>query len=381
MKIHEYQAKEIFVKAGIPVSNEGVATTPEEADRIAEKIGLPVVIKAQVHVGGRGKAGGVKIAKTRDEVREIASQILGMDIKGLKVKKVLVGEVVDIEKEIYLGVVTDRDSNRPVIMVSSEGGIDIEEVAKKTPEKIHRLQVDPAYGLLTHQAMKLAFSLFDDIKIVSATASILRKLYIAYVDSDASLAEINPFVLTKNGELYALDAKIVLDDNGLFRHPDLERLRELTPEEEIEQEAKEKGLSYISLNGNIGCIVNGAGLAMTTMDVINHFGGVPANFLDVGGSSDPQKVKDALHFILLDKQVKSIWLNIFGGITRCDDIATGLVEAVSELKIDLPIVVRLIGTNEEEGKRILDESRLDIYSVDTMEEGAKVAIKVAGGGE
>lgn len=378
MKIHEYQAKELFRKVGISIPEGKVTSSAEEALNIAHDIGLPVVIKAQVHVGGRGKAGGVKIAKTEDEVGKFASDILGMDIKGLTVNKILVAQAVEIEKEIYLGVITDRNSNRPVIMVSTEGGVDIEEVAKETPEKIHRYKVDPIYGLMIHQAMNLAFNLSNEIEEVRIIARTLMKLYKSYVESDASLAEINPYVLSSDGDFYAIDAKIVLDDNAIFRHPDYEEMRELSPAEKIEHEAKEKGLSYISMDGNIGCIVNGAGLAMTTMDVIKHFGGEPANFLDVGGSSDPEKVKNAFHFILMDKSVKSIWVNIFGGITRCDDIATGLVEAIKNKNINLPIVVRLTGTNENEGKRIISESKLDIHSVKDMEEGAKTAIKLSG---
>lgn len=380
MKIHEYQAKQIFKKARILVPEGNVATNIEKAISTSEEIGLPVVIKAQVHVGGRGKAGGVKIAKTPEEVKKFAGEILGMDIKGLTVKKILVGKAIDIQRELYLGVITDRSINRPVIMVSTEGGVDIEEVAKKTPEKIHRFTVDPAYGLLVHHAMNLAFKLSSDVKEVREIASTLQKLYKTYLDSDASLAEINPYVLSADSNFYAIDAKIVLDDNALFRHPDYEEMRDLTLEEKIEHEAKEKGLSYISMKGNIGCVVNGAGLAMTTMDVIKYFGGEPANFLDVGGSSDPQKVKNALHFLLMDEGVRAIWFNIFGGITRCDDIASGLLEAVGEMEIELPLVVRLTGTNEEEGKRILSESGLDIHFVRNMEEGAKAAIRFSEGG-
>jgi len=380
LKIHEYQAKQIFKKAGILVPEGDVATNIEKAIRTSEEIGLPVVIKAQVHVGGRGKAGGVKIAKTPEEVKKFAGEILGMDIKGLTVKKILVGKAIDIQRELYIGVITDRSTNHPVIMVSTEGGVDIEEVAKKTPEKIHRFTVDPAYGLLVHHAMNLAFKLSSDVKEVREIASTLQKLYRTYLDSDASLAEINPYVLSDDSNFYAIDAKIVLDDNALFRHPDYEEMRDLTLEEKIEHEAKEKGLSYISMEGNIGCVVNGAGLAMTTMDVIKHFGGEPANFLDVGGSSDPQKVKNALHFLLMDEGVRAIWFNIFGGITRCDDIASGLLEAVGEMEIELPLVVRLTGTNEEEGKRILSESGLDIHFVRNMEEGAKAAIRLGEGG-
>lgn len=378
MKIHEYQAKKIFREYGVPVPEGKVAKTPEDVIDIVSNIGFPAVIKAQVHVGGRGKAGGIKLVNNEDEAREAAEQVLGMEIKGLKVKKVLVAEGVDIEKEIYLGVINDRSSNKPVVMVSPEGGIDIEEVAAKTPEKIYRVEVDPAFGLLNHQAMYLSFKLFEDIKDVRKTAGVLRKLYRAYSESDASLAEINPFVKTTNGELWAIDAKVVLDDNALYRHEEFEEMRELTPEEQTEYEAKQKGLSYISMEGDIGCVVNGAGLAMTTMDVIKHFGGEPANFLDVGGSSSPQKVKDALSFITGDRNVKSILINIFGGITRCDDIATGLTEAVSEMDIELPLVVRLTGTNEKKGKKILSQSELDIHSVESMEEGAKRAIDLSG---
>jgi len=381
MKIHEYQAREIFKRYGIPVSNGDVAETPEQAYDIAKKIGKRVVVKAQVLVGGRGKAGGVKLAHNPEDAKEKASEILGMKIKGLKVERVFVAEAVNIAHEAYLGVVIDRRTKRPVVMVSPAGGVEIEEVAKETPEKIFKKVVDPAYGLLPHQARELTFNLYDDKKKVFKAADILMRLYTLFMETDASLAEINPFVVTDAGELIALDSKINFDDNAIFRHPEYEGMKDLTPDEKVEEDAKKKGLSFIKLEGNIGCVVNGAGLAMATMDVIKHFGGEPANFLDVGGSSNPEKVKAAMDIILRDKNVKSIWFNIFGGITRCDDIATGLVEALKGSDIDIPIVVRLTGTNEEKGREILRDSGIKLHLVETMSEGAKMAIQLAGGGE
>ena len=381
MKIHEYQAREIFKKYGIPVSNGDVADTPEQAYDIAKKIGKRVVVKAQVLVGGRGKAGGVKLADTPEDAKEKASEILGMEIKGLKVEKVFVAEAVNIAHEAYLGVVIDRRTKRPVVMVSPAGGVEIEEVAKETPEKIFKKVVDPAYGLLPHQARELTFNLYDDKKKVFKAADILMRLYRLFMETDASLAEINPFVVTDSGDLIAIDSKINFDDNAIFRHPDYEGMKDLTPDEKVEEEAKKKGLSFIKLEGNIGCVVNGAGLAMATMDVIKHFGGEPANFLDVGGSSNPEKVKAAMDIILRDKNVKSIWFNIFGGITRCDDIATGLVEALKGSDVDIPIIVRLTGTNEDKGREILRDSGIKLHLVETMSEGAKMAIQLAGGGE
>ncbi|RKZ18729.1 ADP-forming succinate--CoA ligase subunit beta [bacterium] len=381
MKIHEYQAREIFKKYGIPVSNGDVAETPEQAYDIAKKIGKRVVVKAQVLVGGRGKAGGVKLADTPEDAKEKASEILGMEIKGLKVEKVFVAEAVNIAHEAYLGVVIDRRTKRPVVMVSPAGGVEIEEVAKETPEKIFKKVVDPAYGLLPHQARELTFNLYDDKKKVFKAADILMRLYRLFMETDASLAEINPFVVTDSGDLIAIDSKINFDDNAIFRHPDYEGMKDLTPDEKVEEEAKKKGLSFIKLEGNIGCVVNGAGLAMATMDVIKHFGGEPANFLDVGGSSNPEKVKAAMDIILRDKNVKSIWFNIFGGITRCDDIATGLVEALKGSDVDIPIIVRLTGTNEDKGREILRDSGIKLHLVESMSEGAKMAIQLAGGGE
>lgn len=375
MKIHEYQAKEIFTKYGIPVPRGRVAATAEEAEVIASEIGKPVVIKAQVHVGGRGKAGGIKFAKMPKEAKEIASQVLGMDIKGLRVKKVLVTEAIDIASEAYLGVIVDRRTKRPVVMVSGAGGIDIEEVARETPEKIHKLTVDPMVGLLAHQAKDLTFKIYEDPKIAMKAAGVLEKLYLSFIESDASLAEINPWVVTPSGESWALDAKVNIDDSGLYRHAEIEAMRDIEEGELKEIEAKRHGLSYIKLTGNIGCVVNGAGLAMATMDLIKHFGGEPANFLDIGGSSSPEKVTSAMKILLSDENVRSIFFNIFGGITRCDDVAQGIVQALGKMEIELPIVIRLAGTNEEEGRRIL--SKLNLISVGTMAEGAKKAIELA----
>lgn len=379
MKIHEYQAREFFIKFGIPVPEADVASSKEEVYEIAKKIGSKVVIKSQVQVGGRGKAGGVKLASTPEEAKEISGKILNMEIKGLKVKKVLVMKAIEIYKESYIGIIVDRRTKRPVIMVSPAGGVDIEEVAKNTPEKIFKTTIDPLYGLLPHQARNIAKNLFDDFNLINKTADIIMKLYRLFVDLDASIAEINPFVLTRSGELLAIDSKINFDDNALFRHPDYEFLKDFTEDEKIEEDAKKVGLSFIKLNGSIGCVVNGAGLAMATMDVIKYFGGEPANFLDVGGSSNPEKVKYAMDILLKDKNVKSIWFNIFGGITRCDDIANGLVEALRGIDLNIPIVVRIKGTNEELAKEILKDSKLPIIFADSMSDGAKKAIKASGG--
>ena len=374
MKIHEYQAKEIFKKFAIPVPDGKVATTPEEAAKFAEEFGTTVVVKAQVHVGGRGKAGGVKLAKTPEEAKEAAAKILGMDIKGLIVKKVLVTKAIDIKDEAYIGFIVDRRSKKPLVMVSAAGGIDIEEVAKKTPEKIHKFIIDPLYGILPHQARELASFLYEDIKLIRKAADVIIKLYNAFMAVDASLAEINPFVVATNGETWAVDAKINIDDNALYRHPEIEAMRDVTETEKKELDAKSKGLSYIKLNGNIGCVVNGAGLAMATMDLIKKYGGEPANFLDIGGSSNPEKVVNALNILTSDKNVKSIFFNIFGGITRCDDVANGIVEALSSMKIDLPIVIRLTGTNEEEAKEIL--AKTELITASSMADGAKKSIEI-----
>lgn len=376
MKIHEYQAKEIFKRFGIPVPDGKVATTPEEAEKIANELGAPLVVKAQVHVGGRGKAGGVKLVKTPEEAKEAASKILGLDIKGLTVKKVLITKAIDIKDEAYIGYIVDRRSKKPLVMVSAAGGIDIEEVARETPEKIHKFVIDPFYGLLPHQAMELALKLYNDIKLVRKAADVILKLYKAFISVDASLSEINPFVVTPDGEIWAVDAKINIDDNALVRHPDIEEMRDVTEAEKKELDAKSKGLSYIKLDGNIGCVVNGAGLAMATMDLIKKYGGEPANFLDIGGSSSPEKVVNALNILISDKNVKSILFNIFGGITRCDDVANGIVEALSKLTINLPIVIKLAGTNEDEAKKIL--SQTELITATSMADGAKKSIEIAG---
>jgi succinyl-CoA synthetase beta subunit len=376
MKIHEYQAKEIFAKYGMPLPAGEVATTADEAKEIAARIGKPVMVKAQVHVGGRGKAGGIKKADDPDEAFEKASQILGMDIKGLTVKKVLVTECKDIATEAYLGVIVDRRTKKPVIMVSAAGGIDIEEVARETPEKIRKLEVDPILGLQPFQARNLAYLLYEDRKIANLTCPVLLKLYRAFVENDCSLAEINPFVTTPEGEVWAVDAKINLDDSGLARHPEIEKMRDLDAEEPAEIEARQKDLSFVKLDGNIGCIVNGAGLAMATMDLVKKYGAEPANFLDIGGSSNPEKVVNAMSIILRDPNVRAILFNIFGGITRCDDVANGIVHAVNRLKPKVPIVVRLTGTNEETAREILRQ--VNLSSTTSMEEVVKKAIELSG---
>lgn len=375
MKIHEYQAKEIFKRYGIPIQPGEVATTAEEAKGIAEKIGKPVMIKAQVLVGGRGKAGGIKCAENPDKAFEFAKDILGMEIKGILVKKVLVTEAAEIASEAYIGVIVDRRSKKPVIMVSAAGGIDIEEVAKETPGKIFKLEVDPLLGLHPFQARQLGAKIYSDFKISSKTADVVMKLYKVFWENDCSLAEINPFITTPSGEVWALDAKINIDDSGLDRHPELEKLRDLDSEEKSEIEAREKGLSFVKLNGKVGCIVNGAGLAMATMDLVKHFGAEPANFLDIGGSSSPEKVLNAMRIILRDKNVKAILFNIFGGITRCDDVANGIVAAVKELKPLVPIVVRLTGTNEDKARKILQE--INLTATSSMVDVVKKAIEVS----
>ncbi|EQB62896.1 MAG: Succinyl-CoA synthetase, ADP-forming, beta subunit [candidate division Zixibacteria bacterium RBG-1] len=375
MKLHEYQAKEIFAKYGIPVPLGEMAATPQQASEIANKIGKPVMIKAQVHVGGRGKAGGIKKASNAWEANKIASQILGMEIKGLKVKKVLVTEQKQIKSEAYFGIIVDRKSKKPVIMASAFGGVDIEDIAKKTPDLIYKLEVDPIMGIFLFKARDLASKIYNDPAIAGKTANILMKLYRVFWENDCSLAEINPLVVTNENEVWALDAKIVLDDNGLIRHPELENLRDLDEEEKDEMEAKANGLSFVKMDGDIGCVVNGAGLAMATMDLVKHFGGNPANFLDVGGSSSPDKVVAALKIILKEPKVKAILFNIFGGITRCDDIANGIVTATQELKPRVPIVVRLVGTNEEKARKILEGIKMP--TANSMEEVVKKAIELS----
>ena len=354
-KFLEYRGKEFFKEAAIPVPDGVVVSTPEEAEEAARKIGKPVVVKAQVLAGGRGKAGGVKLAKTKAEAIAAAEQILGMEIKGLTVEKVLVAEAVNIEKEYYVGLINDRNTKSVTLMVSAEGGVEIEEVAKVSPEKIIKMTIDPTMGLMDWQARKVALQLFKEPSQVRQAAAILVKLYQLYVDTDSSLAEINPLVLTPDKKVVAIDGKINFDDNALFRQPEVLSMREVTPDEKKEIEASAKGLSYIKLDGNIGCMVNGAGLAMATMDMIKLYGGEPANFLDIGGSSNPEKVVEAMNILLSDINVNAVMINIFGGITRCDDVARGLVIALDEIKTEIPIVIRLSGTNAKEGLEIIKD--------------------------
>jgi len=379
MNLHEYQARELLRRAGIPVPPGEVATTPAAAKAVAERLGNgKVVIKAQVHAGGRGKAGGVKLADTPEQVVDIAGKILGMKIKGLTVTKVLVAPAAQIVSEAYVGVIVDRASQSPVMMVSPAGGIDIEEVAAKTPEKIFRARVDARYGLLPHQAMALAFHLYTDIALVRQASDILQKLYRAFVDAGGSLAEINPLVVTPKNEVVALDAKLVVDDNELERKPDIEALRDVSAENPFEVQAREAYLTYIKLDGNVGCVVNGAGLAMATMDLVKYHGGEPANFLDIGGSSSPEKVVTALRIITADPNVKAILFNIFGGITRCDDVANGIVAATKQFTVRVPIVIRLTGTNEEAAVRILEGEGMKAGT--DMDEAVLKAVAVAKGG-
>ncbi len=353
MNLHEYQGRVLFRAAGIPMPDGDVASTPSEAESIARRVGGTVVVKAQVHAGGRGKAGGVKLAKSPAEAAAAAEKILGMTIKGLVVQKVLVVPAADIAHEAYVGLIMDRASQRPVFMVSPAGGIDIEEVAEKTPEKIMRLGVDPRYGLLPHQALTLALFLYKDIGQARATAKIMEQLYSVFTTNGCSLTEINPLVTTPEGRIIALDAKVSIDDNELDRRPDLALLRDETAEEPSEVQARRANLTFIKLSGNVGCVVNGAGLAMATMDLVKYYGGEPANFLDIGGSSNPDKVVNALRIITSDPGVKAILFNIFGGITRTDDVANGIKTALAQFPVKVPIVVRLTGTNEVEAVKIL----------------------------
>jgi succinyl-CoA synthetase beta subunit len=375
VNIHEYQAKDIFRAAGIPIPPGEVATTPEEAERIARKFGGTVVVKAQVHAGGRGKAGGVKLAKTPEEARKVAGQILSLTIKGLPVTKVLVTPAAEIATEAYVGVIVDRASKRPVFMVSAAGGIDIEEVAAKTPDKIRRRPVDPRYGLQAYEAMQLGFFLYSDVKQARAAAKIMQQLYSAFVANGGSLAEINPLVTTPQGEVVALDAKMVIDDNELDRLPALAALRDESAEDPSEVEARKANLTFIKLEGNVGCVVNGAGLAMATMDLVKYYGGEPANFLDIGGSSNPEKVVAALRIITADPGVKAILFNIFGGITRTDDVANGIVTAIKANPLKVPLVIRLTGTNEEIAVKILQENGLSAMT--DMDEAVKKAVALA----
>ena len=375
MKIHEYQARNLFRKYGIPVPDGVVCHTVEEVENEVPNSDKLRVVKAQVHVGGRGKAGGVKLAKTKAEAVEKAREILGMDIKGLTVEKVLIADAVDIEKEFYVGLINDRNTKSVTLMASAEGGVEIEEVAKTSPDKIIKMAIDPMMGLMDWQARHVALKLFKDPKEVRQAAAILVKLYKLYVESDSSLAEINPLVLTPDKQVLAIDGKMNFDDNALYRQKEILAMREVSEDEQKEIDANEKGLSYVKLDGNIGCMVNGAGLAMATMDMIKLYGGEPANFLDIGGSSNPQKVVDAMSILLSDKNVTSVMINIFGGITRCDDVAKGLVTALEEIKTEVPVVIRLSGTNAKEGLEIINDYGLP--TVSTMSEAAEKAIQLS----
>ena len=386
MKIHEYQGKAILKEYGVPVPRGVVARTPDEAEAAARELGTDVVVvKAQIHAGGRGKGGGVKIAKSPAEAREMASQILGMTLvthqtgpEGRIVKTLLIEEGLPIDREFYLGITLDRVTGRNVFMASSAGGMDIEKVAEETPELILKETIDPSVGLRGFQARKLAFGLGIPNELINQAASFMLKLYDAYEKIDASLVEINPFLLTKDNRLIALDAKVTFDDNAMFRHKDFIELRDLDEEEPLEIEASKYDLNYIKLDGNIGCMVNGAGLAMATMDIIKLAGGEPANFLDVGGGASQERVEQAFKILLADKNVKAVLINIFGGIVRCDMVANGVVAAYKNLGMTIPIVARLEGTNVEEGRRVLRESGIGIQTAEGMQDAAEKVVAAAG---
>lgn len=375
MKLHEYQSKIIFSKYGIPIPKGRVASTATEARQIAEELGGRVVVKSQVLVGGRGKAGGIRLAKSPKETEEIATQILGMEIKGLPVRKVLIDEAANIEQEIYLGITNDRSTRRPVIMASAAGGVEIEEVARTTPEKILKVHIDPLLGLKDFQSRYIAAGIDLPRDNWKEFAKISLGLWKAYSENDATLAEINPLVITKDKHLVAVDGKMLIDDNALFRQADLAEMRDLDEEAGSETEARKYGLTFIKLDGQIGCMVNGAGLAMTTMDIVKLFGGEPANFLDIGGGANSDKVAAALRIILSDKNVRVILINIFGGITRCDEVAKGILLALDEVKTNIPMVVRLVGTNAEEGIRLLADAKM--ITAITLTDAAQKAVNAA----
>jgi succinyl-CoA synthetase beta subunit len=377
MKLHEYQSKQIFSNYGIPIPSGRVATNAADAKRIAEELGKPVVIKSQVLVGGRGKAGGIRLAKSPQQAEDLATQILGMEIKGLPVDKILVDEAASIETEIYLGITNDRSSRKPVLMASSAGGVEIEQVAEETPEKIVKVHIDPLLGLRDYQARDLAAAIDLPREHWRLFSQIGHGLWKTYLNSDATLAEINPLVITSQNQLLAVDGKMVLDDNALFRHPDLDEMRDVDVEPESETEARKYSLSFIKLGGYIGCMVNGAGLAMATMDIIKLNGGEPANFLDIGGGASSEKVAAALRIILSDSNVRAVLFNIFGGITRGDEVARGILAALDEVKTSVPMVIRLVGTNAEEGRQILSEA--DMITAETLVDAAKKAIQAAQG--
>jgi len=384
MKIHEYQAKELLRRFDVKVPRGRVARSMTEAEEAAKELSLPVVVKAQIHAGGRGKGGGVKLARTAAEVHTLAQSMLGMTLvthqtgpEGRVVHTLLVEEGLKIKQEFYLGIVLDRATSRLVLMASSAGGMDIEEVAAKTPEKILKEYIDPALGLQAFQARKLAFGLGLPPELVGKATKFMLALYRAAVELDASLVEINPFLLTEDGELYALDAKVTFDDNALYRHKEYAELRDLNEEAPLEIEASKYDLNYIKLDGNIACMVNGAGLAMATMDIIKLAGGEPANFLDVGGGASQERVENAFRILLADSHVQAVLVNIFGGIVRCDMVARGVVEAARKLGVKVPVVVRLEGTNVEEGQRVLRESGLNFIVADGMKDAAEKVVAAA----
>jgi succinyl-CoA synthetase beta subunit len=385
MKIHEYQAKEILRKYGVAVPRGLVARSPEEAYHAAKELGTEVVVvKAQIHAGGRGKGGGVKLAKSADEAQEVAGKILGMNLvthqtgpEGRTVHTILIEEGLPIDKEFYLGIVLDRATGRPVFMASSAGGMDIEEVAAHTPELIMKETIDPAVGFRPFQARKLAFGLGIPAALVNQAAKFMQALYHAYEQTDASLVEINPFLLTKDNRLFALDAKMTFDDNAMFRHADFHALRDLNEEEPLEIEASKYDLNYIKLDGNIACMVNGAGLAMATMDIIKLAGGEPANFLDVGGGASQERVEAAFRILLADPAVRAVLINIFGGIVRTDMVARGVIEAAKSIGVQVPIVVRLEGTNVEEGRRLISESGMNFTVGEGMKDAAEKVVALA----
>jgi succinyl-CoA synthetase beta subunit len=387
MKIHEYQAKQILARYGVRIPRGDVAHTKQEAREIAERLGGLTIVKAQIHAGGRGKGGGVKLAKTPEQAEEIASQMLGMNLvthqtgpEGRKVQKVYIEEGLDIRRELYLGIVIDRQTGRPVFMASASGGMDIEEVAAKNPDAILKEYIQPGMGLHPFQARKLAFGLGLDASLISEAVSFMVALYRAFEDTDATLAEINPFLVTGDNKVYALDAKMNFDDNALYRHKDIKELRDLNEEDPLEIEASKHGLNYIKLDGNVACMVNGAGLAMATMDIIKLAGGSPANFLDVGGGASAEQVERAFRILLSDPSVRAVLINIFGGIMRCDVVASGVVEAARKIGVQVPIVVRLEGTNVEKGQEILRDSGLNFIVADGMKDAAEKVVSAAGKG-
>jgi succinyl-CoA synthetase beta subunit len=389
MKIHEYQGKSILARYGVPVPRGEVAFTKDEARAVAQRLGTPVlVVKAQIHAGGRGKGGGVKLARSADEAAELAGAMLGMTLvtpqtgpEGRVVRRVLIEEGLDIKRELYLGMVIDRAVAAPVFMASAAGGMEIEEVARENPAAILRETIHPAVGMQPYQARKLAFGVGLAPELAGVAVTFMQALYRSFVESDASLAEINPCVVTGDGRLIALDAKMNFDDNALYRHKEIRELRDLDEEDPLEVEASKYGLNYIKLDGNVGCMVNGAGLAMSTMDIIKLAGGSPANFLDVGGGASAEQVKNAFKILISDPHVKGVFINIFGGILRCDVLATGVVNAARELRVQVPIVVRMEGTNVQEGKRILRESGLNFTVAEGMKDGAEKVVRLAGGAQ